>query len=173
MATIRRPSAARARGLLHFQRRSGGPKGRKRSGSRRIIAHQLHKPCRATAGDGIAATVTPKTKYSFPTWPKISMEPDLKMRVIAAASAFSLRFATPVLRFGESRRIKARLSRGDHALRYEGPHRLTQRRPPTPVLVLQSLAAAEITNIRHSRDFRCSSIFDFFNSICPITEVRC
>jgi hypothetical protein len=33
-------------------------------------------------------------------------------------------------------------------------------------LVLQSLAAAEITNIPHSRDFRSPAIFDFFNSIC-------
>jgi hypothetical protein len=32
-------------------------------------------------------------------------------------------------------------------------------------LVLQSLAAAEITNIPHSRDFRSPAIFDFFNSI--------
>jgi hypothetical protein len=32
-------------------------------------------------------------------------------------------------------------------------------------LVLQSLAAAEITDVRHSRDFRSPAIFDFFNSI--------
>jgi hypothetical protein len=31
-------------------------------------------------------------------------------------------------------------------------------------LVLQSLGAAEITNIRYLRDFRSLSIFDFFNS---------
>jgi len=31
-------------------------------------------------------------------------------------------------------------------------------------LVLQSLAAAEITNIRYSQDFRSPSIFNFFNS---------
>jgi hypothetical protein len=31
--------------------------------------------------------------------------------------------------------------------------------------MLQSLAVAEIANIRHSRDFRSPSIFDFFNSI--------
>jgi len=30
---------------------------------------------------------------------------------------------------------------------------------------LRSLAAAEINNIRHSRDFWSLSIFDFFNSI--------
>jgi hypothetical protein len=46
-----------------------------------------------------------------------------------------------------------------------GPHRLTQKRPPTLASILQSLAAAEIINIRHSRDFRSPSIFDFFNTI--------
>lgn len=35
----------------------------------------------------------------------------------------------------------------------------------TLVSVLQNLAAAEIASIRHSRDFRRLSIFDFFNSI--------
>jgi hypothetical protein len=34
-----------------------------------------------------------------------------------------------------------------------------------PVSVLQSIAAAKITNIRRSRDFRSSGIFDFFNNI--------
>ena len=38
-----------------------------------------------------------------------------------------------------------------NSLRCEGPHRLAQRRPPTPVSLLQSLAAAEIANIRLSR----------------------
>jgi hypothetical protein len=46
-----------------------------------------------------------------------------------------------------------------------GPHRSTQKRPPTLVSVLQSLAAAEIANIQHPRDFQGLSIFDFFNSI--------
>jgi hypothetical protein len=47
----------------------------------------------------------------------------------------------------------------------EGPHRLTQKRPPKLASSQQSLAAADITNIRHSRDFRCRSVFDFFNTI--------
>jgi hypothetical protein len=50
-------------------------------------------------------------------------------------------------------------------LRCEGPHQLTQKRPPTLVSVLQSLAAAEIANIRLSRDFVGLAIFDFFNNI--------
>ena len=48
----------------------------------------------------------------------------------------------------------------------QGPHRFTQKRPRTSLSVLQSLAAVKTwKKIRLSRDFRSSSIFDFFDSI--------
>jgi len=50
--------------------------------------------------------------------------------------------------------------------RREGPRRFTQKRPQTAVSVLQSVAVAETTKNRHSRDFQGCSIFGFCNSIC-------
>jgi hypothetical protein len=49
--------------------------------------------------------------------------------------------------------------------RREGPHCFTQKRPPTVVLARRSVAAVETAKNQLSRDFRCASIFDFFNSI--------
>jgi hypothetical protein len=49
--------------------------------------------------------------------------------------------------------------------RGEGPHQVPQKRPPAFVSILQMLAAAEITNAQHLRDFRSSTIFEFFNTI--------
>jgi hypothetical protein len=46
-----------------------------------------------------------------------------------------------------------------------GPHRFTQKRPRTVIAPLQSLAAARMSKNQLSRDFRCSPIFDFCNSI--------
>ena len=41
-----------------------------------------------------------------------------------------------------------------------------KNRPLAFVLILQSLAAAEIANMRRLRDFRGPAIFEFFNTIC-------
>jgi hypothetical protein len=41
----------------------------------------------------------------------------------------------------------------------------TQKQPPTFISPLRRVAAVEATKNQLSRDFRCSSIFDFFNSI--------
>jgi hypothetical protein len=51
------------------------------------------------------------------------------------------------------------------ALRLEDPHRFTQKRPTAFVLAPEYLAAAAVSKKRLSRDFRCLSIFDFFDSI--------
>src|SRR5882757_591143 len=51
------------------------------------------------------------------------------------------------------------------SLRGEGPHQLPQRRSLALVSILQSLAAAEIANALHLRDFRSHAIFEFFNTI--------
>jgi hypothetical protein len=51
------------------------------------------------------------------------------------------------------------------SLRDEGPHQLPQKRSLALVSILQSLAAAEIANARHLRDFRSPAIFEFFNTI--------
>ena len=40
-----------------------------------------------------------------------------------------------------------------------------QKRSLAPVSILQSLAAAEIANALHLRDFRSPVIFEFFNTI--------
>src|SRR5258705_13815291 len=42
-----------------------------------------------------------------------------------------------------------------------GPHQLPQRRSLALVSILQSLAAAEIANALHLRDFRSPAIFEF------------
>jgi hypothetical protein len=55
-----------------------------------------------------------------------------------------------------------RFARGD--LR---PTRFIQKRPPAFVLAPEYLAAAAVPKKRLSRDFRCLSIFDFFDSIDP------
>src|ERR1700736_5047562 len=49
--------------------------------------------------------------------------------------------------------------------RREGPHRFTQKQPPTFVSALRSVAAVETAKNQLWRDFRCGSIFDFFNTI--------
>ena len=46
-----------------------------------------------------------------------------------------------------------------------GPHELPQRRSLALVSILPCLAPAEIANALHSRDFRSSAIFEFFNTI--------
>jgi hypothetical protein len=46
-----------------------------------------------------------------------------------------------------------------------GPHRLPQKRSLALVSILQSLAAAEIANTLHLRDFRSPAIFEFCNTI--------
>src|ERR1700719_1061709 len=51
------------------------------------------------------------------------------------------------------------------ARRPEDPHRLIQKRPPAFVLAPENLVAAAVSKKRLSRDFRCHSIFDFFDSI--------
>jgi hypothetical protein len=51
------------------------------------------------------------------------------------------------------------------SLRCEGPHQLPQKRSLALASVLQSLAAAEIVNALHLRDFRSLAIFEFFNTI--------
>jgi hypothetical protein len=51
--------------------------------------------------------------------------------------------------------------------RGEGPHQLSQKRSLALVPILQSLAAAEIANALHLRDFRSAVIFEFFNTIDP------
>jgi hypothetical protein len=53
------------------------------------------------------------------------------------------------------------------ALRLEDPHRFTQKRPTAFILAPEYLAAAAVSKKRLSRDFRCLSIFDFFDSIDP------
>ena len=52
------------------------------------------------------------------------------------------------------------------SLRGEGPDQLPQKRSLAVVSILQRLAAAEIANALHLRDFRSSAIFEFFNTIC-------
>jgi hypothetical protein len=52
------------------------------------------------------------------------------------------------------------------ARRLEGPHRFTQKRPPTFASALKGVAALEATTNAFSRDFWRRSIFDFFNNIC-------
>jgi hypothetical protein len=47
----------------------------------------------------------------------------------------------------------------------KGPHQLPQKRSLVLVSILQSLAAAEIANALHLRDFRSPVIFEFFNTI--------
>ena len=61
------------------------------------------------------------------------------------------------------------------SLRSEGPHQLPQKRSPALVSILQSLAAAEIANALHLRDFRSPAIFEFFNTIGAErkTSARC
>jgi len=54
---------------------------------------------------------------------------------------------------------------GSHAGQREGPHRISAKRSQTFVHVLQRLAATETTKTQPLRDFRSSSIFDFFDSI--------
>jgi hypothetical protein len=49
--------------------------------------------------------------------------------------------------------------------RREGPYRFTQKQPPAFVSALRSVAAVDTAKNHLSRDFRCGSIFDFFNSI--------
>jgi hypothetical protein len=56
-------------------------------------------------------------------------------------------------------------ARAPHMLRCEGPHRLTQKRPPTLVSVLRSLAAAALTF-----DFR--EIFRAWRVLLPFDEGR-
>src|ERR1700675_3417374 len=51
------------------------------------------------------------------------------------------------------------------SLRCEGPHELPQKRPLALVSILPCLAAAEIANALHLRDFRSPAIFEFFNTI--------
>jgi hypothetical protein len=51
------------------------------------------------------------------------------------------------------------------SLRGEGPHELPQKRSLALVSILQRLAAAEIANALHLRDFRGPAIFEFFNTI--------
>src|SRR5271169_2958060 len=51
------------------------------------------------------------------------------------------------------------------ARRPENPHRFIRKRPPAFVLAPEYLAAAAVPKKRLSRDFRCLSIFDFFDSI--------
>src|SRR5271157_4877086 len=53
------------------------------------------------------------------------------------------------------------------ARRPENPHRFIRKRPPAFVLAPEYLAAAAVPKKRLSRDFRCLSIFDFFDSIDP------
>jgi hypothetical protein len=43
---------------------------------------------------------------------------------------------------------------------------LPQKRSLTLVSILQGVAAAEIINTLHLRDFRSRTIFEFFNTIC-------
>jgi hypothetical protein len=47
-----------------------------------------------------------------------------------------------------------------------GPYQIQQNRLLALVSFLQSLAAAEIANMHHSRDFRSREIFEFLNTIC-------
>jgi len=64
--------------------------------------------------------------------------------------------------------LRTKFFRGADALRSprrEGPQRLSQKRPRTFVSLLASIAAAETSKHRLSRDFGSLSIFDFFNSI--------
>jgi hypothetical protein len=66
--------------------------------------------------------------------------------------------------------LRTKFFRGADALRSprrEGPQRLSQKRPRTFVSLLASIAAAETSKHRLSRDFGSLSIFDFFNSIDP------
>ena len=51
------------------------------------------------------------------------------------------------------------------SLRGEGPHQLPQKRSLALVSILQSLAAAEIANALHMREFWIAAIFEFFNTI--------
>jgi hypothetical protein len=53
-----------------------------------------------------------------------------------------------------------------------GPYQLPQKRPQALVSILRSLAAAEIANMRHLRDFRSPAIFEFFNTIRTKADVR-
>ena len=52
------------------------------------------------------------------------------------------------------------------SLQGEGPHQLPQKRSLALVSILQRLAAAEIANALHLRDFRSPAVFEFFNTIC-------
>ena len=51
-------------------------------------------------------------------------------------------------------------------LRVEGPHQLPQKRSLAFVSILHGLAAAQIADALHLRDFRYHAIFEFFNTIC-------
>jgi hypothetical protein len=58
------------------------------------------------------------------------------------------------------------------SLRGEGPHQLPQKRSLTFVSSLRSLAATEIGNAQHLRDFRSTAIFEFFNTIRQLRSFR-
>jgi hypothetical protein len=51
------------------------------------------------------------------------------------------------------------------SLRGEGPHELPQKRSLALVSIRQRLAAAEIANALHLRDFRSHAVFELFNTI--------
>jgi hypothetical protein len=53
-----------------------------------------------------------------------------------------------------------------------GPHRFTQEQSATFVSALRSVAAIETAKNQLSRDFRCGSILDFFNSIGTFETCR-
>src|SRR6266403_818269 len=50
--------------------------------------------------------------------------------------------------------------------RYEGPHRITQKRPRSFVWALRGIAMVKLAKNQLLRDFRRRSIFDFCNTIC-------
>ena len=60
-----------------------------------------------------------------------------------------------------------RLARRD----VRGPHELPQKRSLALVSILLRLAAAEVANALHLRDFRSPAIFEFFNTICQKRNV--
>ena len=54
------------------------------------------------------------------------------------------------------------------SLRGEGPYQLPQKRSLALVSIPQRLAAVEIADALHLRDFRSPAIFEFFNTIDPM-----
>src|ERR1700733_4452872 len=57
------------------------------------------------------------------------------------------------------------------ARRCEGPRRISEKRPRPFLSALRRIPTVELSKNQHLRDFWGRSIFDFFNSIAPETDI--